>query len=105
MAEALGQRGAKVTSVGSAIEAMAILSNGTSGGVPDVLLSDIGMAGEDGAGVVQKIRASAEAALREMPAIAITAYARPEDRARVLEAGYQLHVAKPFDTDELIRAI
>ncbi|MEN3330758.1 MAG: hypothetical protein V7641_123 [Blastocatellia bacterium] len=105
MVEALGQRGAKVTSVGSAIEAMAILSKGTSGGLPDVLLSDIGMAGEDGVDLIQKIRANGEAALREMPAIAITAYARPEDRARVLEAGYQLHVAKPFDTDELIRAI
>jgi PAS domain S-box-containing protein len=105
LTEALGQRGAKVTSAGSATEAMAVLAAGTSGRQPDVLLSDLGMPGADGLDLIQQIRASTQAALREMPAIALTAYARPEDRARVLEAGYQMHVAKPFDTDELIRAI
>jgi PAS domain S-box-containing protein len=105
LAEGLGQRGAKVTSVASATEAMAALSNGVGGRRPHMLLSDIGMPGEDGLDLIRQIRSSTEAALREMPAIALTAYARPEDRARVLEAGYQLHVAKPFDPEELTRAI
>jgi PAS domain S-box-containing protein len=105
LAEAFGQCGAHVISVSSTIEALAVLSGSANGRQPDVLLSDIGMPGEDGLDLIRQIRASAEAAVCAMPAIALTAYARPEDRARVLEAGYQMHVAKPFDIDELMRAI
>jgi len=105
LAETFGQCGANVTSVASTTEALRVLAGGASGRQPDVLLSDIGMPEEDGLDLIRQIRASTEAAVRGMSAIALTAYARPEDRARALEAGYQLHVAKPFDTDELIRAI
>jgi PAS domain S-box-containing protein len=105
IAEALSRHGAKVTTVASVTEAMTVLADEVGGRPPDVLLSDIGMPEEDGVDLIRKVRASAPAALREMPAIALTAYARSEDRDRVLEAGYHLHVAKPFDTDDLIRAI
>jgi hypothetical protein len=67
----------------------------------DVLLSDIGMAEEDGYSLIEKVRAAGLVT----PAIALTAYARPEDRARAMTAGFQAHLAKPASPAELIATV
>ncbi|MFL6212802.1 MAG: response regulator [Blastocatellia bacterium] len=71
---------------------------------PDILVSDIGMPNEDGYSLISKVRAMPTPAART-PAIALTAYARSEDRIRALVAGYQVHVPKPVDLTELAVAI
>ncbi len=70
---------------------------------PDILVADIGMPGEDGYWLVEQVRQ--DPALADLPAIALTAYARAEDRARSLEAGFQIHLTKPLDADELSAAV
>jgi PAS domain S-box-containing protein len=68
---------------------------------PDVIVSDIEMPGEDGYSLIKKIRALDPVRGGTIPAVALTAYARPEDRVRSLSAGYQMHVAKPAEPVEL----
>src|SRR5215510_1602718 len=68
---------------------------------PHVLLSDIEMPGEDGYSLIRKVRALGEAEASRIPAVALTAYGRPEDRVRSLSAGYSMHVPKPVDPVEL----
>jgi PAS domain S-box-containing protein len=70
---------------------------------PDVLISDIGMPMEDGYAFIKKIRARETG--RRTPAIALTAYARSEDRLRALAAGFQMHVSKPVDPTELVLVV
>jgi len=72
---------------------------------PDLLISDVGMPGEDGYSLIRKIRALSSVEGGTTPAIAVTAYARPEDRSRALAAGFQAHVTKPLDTHQLMREI
>jgi signal transduction histidine kinase/PAS domain-containing protein/ActR/RegA family two-component response regulator len=72
---------------------------------PDVLVSDIGMPQTDGYELLRTIRRDAPPALRGVPAIALTAFVRPEDRARALDAGFNLHVGKPLDPSEVLDAI
>ena len=72
---------------------------------PDVLLSDIGMPGTDGYALIRELRALPEGLGGATPAIALTAFARNEDRARALGAGYQLHLGKPIDEEELVAAV
>ena len=72
--------------------------------VPDVLVSDLGMPGMDGFDLIQRIR-HMEGAAREVPAAALTAYARSEDRAKALRLGFEMHLAKPIDPSELIAAV
>ena len=72
---------------------------------PDVLLSDIGMPGTDGYALIRQVRALPEALGGATPAIALTAFARNEDRARALGAGYQIHLGKPIDEEELVAAV
>jgi len=95
------QSGAKVTAVVSASEAMAALDQGQ----PDVLVSDIGMPGEDGYTLIQKVRARSPDQGGQTPAVALTAYARAEDCRRALAAGFQVHVAKPVNPDELVATV
>ena len=90
---------AEVEVAGSATEAIEILGRFK----PDVLVSDIGMPDEDGYDLVRKVRLRYNA--RELPAAALTAFARPEDRKRALLAGFQTHVAKPVDSDELTAVV
>ena len=68
---------------------------------PHVLVSDIEMPGEDGYSLIRKIRELAGSQGGQIPAVALTAYGRPEDRVRSLSAGYSMHVAKPVDPVEL----
>jgi signal transduction histidine kinase len=96
----LRQCGADVRAVLSAAEALAALRESQ----PDVLISDIGMPGEDGYALIRSVRAL-EGPLREIPALALTAYARVEDRLKVLSAGFQMHVPKPIEPEELVAVV
>ena len=71
---------------------------------PDILLSDVGMPGGDGYKFVAAVRALPDP-VRRIPAVAVTAFARPEDRIKALRAGYNMHVAKPVDFIELLTVI
>jgi PAS domain S-box-containing protein len=93
----LGHCGAVVTVAASAAEALEALGAST----PDVLISDIGMPDEDGYMLMRKVRALPAAEGGSVPAIALTAYARVEDRMQALRAGYQMHVTKPVEMAEL----
>jgi CheY-like chemotaxis protein len=73
--------------------------------VPDVLISDIGMAGENGYELIRKIRALEPEQGGRVPAVALTAYAAAADRRRALLAGFQTHLAKPVEPDELLAVI
>ena len=92
--------GVHVDTAGSAAEAMRALESGH----PDVLLSDIGMPDEDGYSLLRRIRELPDA-LGRTPAIALTAYARSEDRTRALLAGFKAHVPKPIDPRELVAVL
>jgi signal transduction histidine kinase/ActR/RegA family two-component response regulator len=86
-----------VSTAASAEEALKILEQDP----PDLLISDIGMPGEDGYRLIQRIRALGSDRART-PAIALTAYARVDDRVKAIESGYQMHLAKPVEPLELI---
>ncbi len=68
---------------------------------PDLIVSDIGMPVMDGYQLMRTLRAG-ESKAEKIPAVALTAFARAEDRKRALLAGYQAHLAKPFDVAELV---
>jgi CheY-like chemotaxis protein len=89
---------ASVIAAASAAEAMEILKLAK----PALLVSDIGMLGEDGYDLIRKVRALPAESCGRVPAVALTAFARFEDRQRALLAGYQLHVAKPVEPSELL---
>ena len=91
----LREYGAKVQSVATAREALSLL--GDSSYAPDVLVSDVGMPDTDGYEFIRRVRTSPDKSTRQIPAIAVTAYANPEDRIRAVVAGYQAHLAKPVD--------
>jgi CheY-like chemotaxis protein/anti-sigma regulatory factor (Ser/Thr protein kinase) len=71
----------------------------------DVLLADIAMPGEDGYSLIRKLRALETPSIASIPAAALTAFARNEDRQQALEAGFQLHLAKPIDAQTLVSAV
>ncbi len=96
--------GAKVTTANSAVEALEIL-NDCNGRLPDILLSDISMPFESGYALVEKVRALPSKNGGQIPAVALTAFNRPEDREAAFEAGFQKHLGKPVDMDALIEAI
>ena len=97
----LGYYGADVTAADSAAEALALLPEVR----PDVLLSDIGMSGEDGYSFIRRVRSLPPDRGGHIPAVAITAYATAADRAQAMSSGFQLHVPKPFDPIELARTV
>jgi hypothetical protein len=101
VAKVLQQCGAIVSTVASAAEALEAFE----GAPPDVLVTDIGMPGEDGYALIRKIRARAPERGGRVPAAALTAYARVEDRMRALSAGFQLHVPKPVEPAELAMVV
>jgi PAS domain S-box-containing protein len=92
---------AEVIAVDSAAEALAQIDSRT----PDVIIADIGMPGVDGYALIQKVRVRPADRGGRTPAIAVTAYAREQDRERALAAGYQLHVSKPFDPNDVVKAV
>jgi CheY-like chemotaxis protein len=72
---------------------------------PDVLVSDIGMPDSDGFELLRRVRALGAARGGGIPAIALTAFARAEDRIRALRAGFLVHVSKPVDPSELVATV
>ena len=72
---------------------------------PDLIVSDIGLPQEDGYSLIRKLRKQKLKLAREIPAVALTAYATEDDRARALDAGFQLHIAKPIEPASLIESI
>ncbi|HEY8549731.1 MAG TPA: response regulator [Vicinamibacterales bacterium] len=92
---------AVVDTVSSAAEALRALD----AGLPDVLVSDIGMPHADGYSLIRQIRSRSRDDGGTLPAVALTAFARPDDRRRALLAGYQAHLAKPVDPSDLVTVI
>ncbi|MBW4679321.1 MAG: PAS domain S-box protein [Microcoleus vaginatus WJT46-NPBG5] len=93
--------GVSVTAVSSAREAFAALEQLT----PDVLVSDIGMPEENGYQLIRKLRQRETIGGEQIPAVALTAFARDEDRRQAMLAGFQMHVSKPVEPAELAKVI
>jgi signal transduction histidine kinase/ActR/RegA family two-component response regulator len=93
--------GTEVRLAGTAAAALEQLMTYT----PDVIVSDIGMPDEDGYSLIRSIRTLPVAEKKDVPAIALTAFARNEDRTRALVAGFNLHMAKPVEPGALVRAV
>ncbi|HEU4409458.1 MAG TPA: PAS domain-containing protein [Polyangiaceae bacterium] len=101
LAYLLGQCGAEVTAAPGAAEALELVRRGRF----DAIVSDVGMPGDDGYALLRRVRALPAAEGGRTPALALTAYARSEDRTAALRAGFQLHVAKPVEASELLAAL
>ncbi|HYP29987.1 MAG TPA: PAS domain S-box protein [Blastocatellia bacterium] len=101
LAAVLERCGAEVRTCASTGEALEALEQYK----PDILVSDIGMPGEDGYALMEKVRAMEGGRRERIPAVALTAYARVEDRMRALAAGYNMHVPKPVEPAELAMVI
>ncbi len=104
----LSEYGAQAAAVSSGGEALALLSNPPDGKWPDALILDIAMPDEDGYATLKKVRAleaANGAAADQIPAIALTAYGRSEDRLRALREGFQMRLAKPVEPAELAAVI
>ncbi len=101
MVRILEGRGAKVTAVAGGAEALELLKSQEF----DILVSDIGMPDLDGYELMRRVRLLDSNREGPIPAIAVTAYARAEDRQRSLLAGYQMHLAKPIEARELVAGI
>jgi CheY-like chemotaxis protein/two-component sensor histidine kinase len=99
--EILEATGATVATADSAQHALDVLERTT----PDVLLADLGMPYMSGFDLIDRVRRSERPEIREIPAAALTAYARSEDRTKALRSGFQLHLAKPVDPGELMAAM
>jgi CheY-like chemotaxis protein len=97
----LEQAGATVTVAASAGEALQVLSRSK----PDVLLSDIGMPDVDGYMLVRQVEALETKLGTRIPAVALTAYASEIERQQALAAGFEQHISKPVEPEELVRAI
>ncbi|RYZ07561.1 MAG: PAS domain S-box protein [Myxococcales bacterium] len=101
IATILAEVGALVATAPSTEAALALLATRRF----DVLVSDIGMPGQDGYDLMRAVRRAPEPQVRAIPAAALTAYARTEDRARAIAAGYQLHLTKPVDPTNLVEVV
>jgi DNA-binding response OmpR family regulator len=97
----LAQHGAKVRGIDSAAEALKLLESEPF----DLLISDIGMADTDGYNLIKQVRHQENGKSEHIPAIALTAYARTQDRIRAIAAGYNTHVAKPVEIRELVTVV
>ncbi|MEH1814800.1 MAG: ATP-binding protein [Nostoc sp.] len=96
--EQSGGRVRAVSSVGEALEALERLK-------PDVLVSDIGMPDEDGYSLIRKVRAQESEQGEKILAVALTAFARDEEHRLALQAGFQVHVSKPIEPEELVKVV
>jgi CheY-like chemotaxis protein len=101
LAKMLTKAGAKVRLVSSVVEAVEAVRIQPA----DVLISDIGMPDEDGLSLIRMIRRLPKGQGGDVPAIALTAYTRTEDRIRVIAEGFQMYIAKPADAVELLTMV
>ena len=99
--EILEAAGAQVSGADSALEALDMLEREH----PDVLIADLGLPHVDGFELLNRIRQHADQQVRDVPAAALTAYARSEDRAKALRSGFHMHLSKPIDPSELMAAV
>ncbi|HEU5310194.1 MAG TPA: ATP-binding protein, partial [Candidatus Eisenbacteria bacterium] len=99
--EVLEHCGVEVRDASSSEQALELLKSWT----PDVIVSDIGMPGEDGYTFIRRVREWERESGQRIPAVALTAYARSEDRIQALLSGYQVHVAKPIDPTEFVLVV
>ena len=97
----LSRNGAEIETATSVPEAMAAFARRP----PDVLVADVEMPGEDGYALIRRVRALDPAKGGAVPAVAVTAYGRVEDRVRLLAAGYNMHVPKPVEPAELVAVL
>jgi CheY-like chemotaxis protein len=97
----LSGHGAKVTGVATAAEALELLERQKF----DLLISDIGLPETDGYKLIKQVRQHKDEKGERIPAIALTAYARTQDRLQAIAAGYNTHVAKPVETHELVTVV
>jgi CheY-like chemotaxis protein len=93
--------GARAITAVSGVEALAVAIQNR----PDIVICDIGLPGDDGLSVIRKIRSRSASEGGRIPAVALTAFERAEDRARVLRAGFQSHLAKPAEPIELLAVV
>ena len=101
LTDVLQAAGAHVTTATSAAMALNLVASAS----PHVMVADIGMPEMDGYELIRRIRASQDPALRDMPAAALTAFARSEDRTKALQSGFEMHLAKPVDPGELVASV
>jgi CheY-like chemotaxis protein len=101
VATVLAQYGAEVTTAASSQTALAAFERAK----PHLLVSDIAMPGEHGYSLIESVRARSPEEGGRIPALALTAYVRPEDRERALAAGYDRHLAKPIDPSDLASVV
>lgn len=101
LTQVLGAAGAEVISATTFREAMDIFERSN----PDVLLSDIGLAGKDGNAFIREVRARPKEKGGRIPAAALTAFTRPQDATRAREAGFDVHVAKPVEPFEIVDVV
>jgi CheY-like chemotaxis protein len=99
--EVVEAAGARVSTAQSAEDALIKLNQD----VPDVVVADLGMPHLDGFQFIDRVRRHRNAQVRAVPAAALTAYARSDDRMKALKAGFQIHLAKPIDPAELVTTI
>jgi CheY-like chemotaxis protein len=100
------RRGEKAT--GGAIQRESSILPGralTEACQPDVLVVDLGMPEMDGLQFITRIRSSDDPAVRDIPAAALTAFARSDDRTKALQSGFEIHLAKPVDPGELVASV
>jgi len=100
-AQTLQNSGAAVVAFSEAREAFEALEHVR----PSVIVADIGLPGEDGYAFIRRVRTHPVAAIQQVPAIAVTAYATVPDRAQALAVGFQQHLAKPIEPGRLVDAI
>jgi CheY-like chemotaxis protein len=93
--------GAEVTTVSSPFDAVKRITEVK----PHVVVLDLGMPRMDGFEVIARIRASDDPAVRDVPAAALTAFARSEDRTKALRSGFEMHLSKPVDPGELVASV
>jgi PAS domain S-box-containing protein len=101
VAEVLEAAGARVSTSTSAEDALGVIE----AALPQVLVADLGMPRVDGFQLIERIRGHRNPLVRHIPAAALTAYARSDDRVKALRAGFQIHLAKPIDPAELITSV
>jgi CheY-like chemotaxis protein len=93
--------GAEVTTLSSPVTALERIADVK----PHVLVIDLGMPEIDGFELIARLRKSTDKSIRRLPAAALTAFARSEDRTKALRSGFEMHLAKPVDPGELVASI
>jgi PAS domain S-box-containing protein len=101
LASILESYGCRIRTASSVAEALELFAEQT----PDVLISDVAMPGADGYELIRQVRALSREQGGDVPAAAVTAYARPEDRSRLLNAGFSIHLPKPVDPAEVVAVV